>query len=159
MPGMTEIERIRDQLARVFEGEAWHGTPIGTILSGVTAAQASVRPINGAHAIWEIVRHITAWQSIVRRRVSGETISEITDELNCPPASNDSESAWQTSLEELRESYRGLCDLVSGLSEEDLEREVVGKLRNYTVYQDLHGVLQHGLYHTGQIVMLLNALE
>lgn len=156
---MTEIERIRDQLARMFEGEAWHGTPIWTILSGVTAAQAFTRPIEGAHTIWELVRHTTTWQSIVRRRVSGETISEITDELNWPPASNDSESAWQTSLEELRESYRELCDLVSGLSEEDLEREVVGKLRNYTVYQDLPGVIQHGLYHTGQTVMLLKALE
>ena len=56
---MKESERIAEQLRRAWEGEAWHGPPLKEILAGVTAQQAAARPVGGAHAIWEIVLHIT----------------------------------------------------------------------------------------------------
>ena len=59
---MTETERIRDQLRRAFEGDAWHGPGVLELLENVTASQAAARPIAGAHSIWELVVHIQAWE-------------------------------------------------------------------------------------------------
>ena len=34
---MDELERIRDQIARALEGQAWHGLPLMEVLSGIDA--------------------------------------------------------------------------------------------------------------------------
>ena len=67
----TEIDRILDELGREYDGDPWHGSPLLRILEGVTAADASARPIPGGHSIWELVLHMTGWKNEVRRRLSG----------------------------------------------------------------------------------------
>ena len=63
MPGtMRQAERIVDQMERAFRGSPWYGPAAQRVLGGVTAAQASARPIAGAHSIWELVLHMTGWK-------------------------------------------------------------------------------------------------
>ena len=81
---MSESARIADQLRRAFAGEAWHGDSLFEILEGVTAAQASARPIKNAHTIWELVLHIAAWDNAVLRRLGGVAV-ELSDTENFPP--------------------------------------------------------------------------
>jgi len=91
---MTEIERIADQLRRAHEGEAWHGPALNEILKGVTAEAAARRPIASAHSIWEIVLHVGVWESVVRRRLSGEVIGDLPPEQDWPAVRETSEGAW-----------------------------------------------------------------
>ena len=67
---MTEVDRIRDQFRRAFEGEAWHGPSVLALLDGVTAQQAAAHPIPGAHSIWELTLHIAAWERACLRRLT-----------------------------------------------------------------------------------------
>jgi uncharacterized damage-inducible protein DinB len=159
---MTDSPRVRqigELLERVFEGDAWHGTPILTLLSGIDASQAMSRPVGGGHSGWEILGHITAWLSIVRTRVGGDPVHEIPDELDWPLPAGSSDLEWDEARQALREAYVELCASLERLSDADLANRVEGKLRQYTVYDDLHGVVQHSLYHTGQIVLLAKAAE
>ena len=71
---MSEIDRILDELERDHTGDTWHGSPVTHVLRGVTAAQASARPIPHGHTIWELVLHMTAWKNEVRRRIGGELV-------------------------------------------------------------------------------------
>src|SRR5439155_26197090 len=48
---MTEIARILDQLKRAYEGNAWHGPSVREALEGVTAKQATKRPLSNAHSM------------------------------------------------------------------------------------------------------------
>ncbi len=66
---MSEIENILDELRRIHDGDAWHGPALKESLSGVTAEQAAARPVAGAHSVWEIVRHVTDWENVFRRRL------------------------------------------------------------------------------------------
>ena len=50
----------------------------------VAATSAVHRPIPGAHNIWEIVLHVGVWESIVRRRLSGEVVRNVPPELSVP---------------------------------------------------------------------------
>lgn len=155
--GRDEVARLCGQLDRVFAGEAWHGRPVLEVLASVTAEQAAARPIDDAHSIAEIVNHIAAWLSIVRLRVGGTPIGEITAEIDWPPSTDASRQGWDAAREHLRQSYFALATLLERLTDADLDRELQGKLRNYTVYEDLHGVIQHSVYHLGQVVLLANA--
>ena len=152
---MTEIQRIADQLRRAYEGEAWHGPSLRELLSSVTAAQAARRPLPGAHTIWELVLHIAAWESIVRRRLGGEAV-EATPEQDWPPVRDTSDAAWKKTLEELARSHLALRESVAALSDDQLRQKVAGQ--NYSIYGMLHGLIQHDLYHAGQIALLKKAL-
>lgn len=153
---MSEAERLHDQLRRAFEGGAWHGPAVREVLSGVTAQQAATRPLPRAHTIWEIVHHIAAWESIVRRRLAGEAITDVPDELDWPPVGDTSKAAWKKALEDLNRGHQQLRQAVAGLTDERLSQKVPGK--NHAAYIEVQGAIQHDLYHAGQIAILKKAL-
>lgn len=153
---MAEIHRILDQMDRAFSGDAWHGPSLMAVLDGVSAEDASKHPIPGAHSIWELVHHIGAWNTISQHRLAGESV-QITPERDWPPVWEVSETAWKRALENLVESRTRLRESVERFSDEQLAQKATGP--DYSRYVVLHGVVQHDLYHAGQIVMLKKALS
>ena len=151
---MSEAARIADQLRRAFDGEAWHGDSLFEILKGVSAKQAAARPIADAHSIWELVLHIAAWDSVVARRFGG-AVAELEDAENFPRVADESEAAWRKTLAEVRRVHQELIDAVAKMPDSRLEEMVPGKEgAHYTFYCMLQGVVQHKLYHAGQIALL-----
>jgi len=156
---MSETARIADQLRRAFQGDAWHGDSLLEILDGVTAAQAAARPLKHAHTIWELVLHITAWDSAVRRRLAGAAV-DLSDEQNFPSVMDPSENAWRRTIEQTRKVHNELVQAVEAFPDERLAEKVPGKKSEpdwYDFYYMLHGVVQHELYHAGQIALLKKA--
>lgn len=152
---MSEIERIDDQFRRAFEGPAWSGPAVRELLADVVAKEAAAKPLPGMHSIWEIVLHISAWNRAVRRRLEGEVILELPAEEDWPAVRDMDEKAWRTTLREGEQDYRGLRETISHLDEMQLAQIVPGK--DYSVYVMLQGVIQHALYHAGQIALLKKA--
>jgi uncharacterized damage-inducible protein DinB len=151
---VSEAARISDQLRRAFDGDAWHGDSLFEILEGVTAARAGARPIEGAHSIWELVLHIAAWDGAVLRRL-GAVAVELSDAENFPPVTDLSEAAWRAALAKVRRVHEELVAAVAALPDSRLDEMVPGKEgAHYTFYYMLHGVVQHELYHAGQIALL-----
>jgi uncharacterized damage-inducible protein DinB len=152
---MSEIKRIKDQLKRAFDGEAWHGPSVSEVLAGVTAEQAAAHPVTGAHSIWEIALHICAWERIGRKRIEEWVPMEVTPEEDWPPVPETSEHAWKNALNRLRLNHLALEEMIVRLDETRLQDQVPGT--PYNVYFLLHGVIQHDLYHAGQIALLKKA--
>jgi uncharacterized damage-inducible protein DinB len=155
----SESGRIADQLRRAFDSDAWHGDSVFEILEGVTAEQAAARPIPNAHTIWELVLHIAAWDGAVLRRLGGVAV-ELTDAENFPPVGDASEAVWRETLAEARRAHEKLVAAVADLPDSRLDDIVAGKEEegaHHTFYYMLHGVVQHELYHAGQIALLKKA--
>ena len=156
---ITEVDRIRDQFRRAFDGEAWHGPSVLALLEGVTAAQAAAHPIPGAHSIWELTLHIAAWEEACRRRLQGDP-AQLSDEENFAPINDTSEQAWEKAKQYLIDTHRGLLDAIAQLDEARLNEPIIVSTTTpfSTVYVTLHGGVQHDLYHAGQIAVLKKAL-
>jgi uncharacterized damage-inducible protein DinB len=153
---MSEIARILDQFDRAYRGEAWHGPSLRALLDGVTAQDAAKHPVQGAHSIWEVVNHLAAWHQIVRRELAGEAI-EVTPEMDWPPVWEVSEVAWRRALDVLDESRKRLRTDAETLKEAQLNETPASQ--KYSRYVMLHGLVQHDLYHAGQIAILEKALR
>jgi uncharacterized damage-inducible protein DinB len=150
----SESSRDADQLRRAFYGEAWHGDSLFEILGSVTAAQAAARPISRTHTIWELVLHIAAWDGVVVRRLGGATVT-LSDAENFPPVADTSEAAWQKAQAEMRRVHEKLIESVAAFPDSRLDEIVPGNSSTgHTFYSMLHGVVQHELYHAGQIALL-----
>jgi uncharacterized damage-inducible protein DinB len=66
-------------------------------------------------------------------------------------------ATWNQTLETMQKNYEELKTAISKLSEEDLTKPVFD-IPNYN-YVLLHGIIQHNLYHAGQMAMLRKALK
>jgi uncharacterized damage-inducible protein DinB len=153
---MSEINRILDQMDRAYSGEAWHGPDLKQLLDGISAEDASKHPVAGAHSIWELVNHIAAWNTIVQQKSKGEPVA-MTTELDWPPVWETSEVTWKRALENFAESRTRLRNYVKTVHDDQLDEPI--QRENYSRYVLLHGLVQHDLYHAGQIAVLKKALR
>jgi len=154
---MTEIERILDQLKRAYEGGAWHGPSVREVVEGVTAQQAHARPLPNGHTIYELVRHIAVWEDAGRRRSEGDPADiAISSPEDWPPPNDTSEAAWEQAKAALDRGHQALVEAITRVDESRLDEPIVeGKS---SVYVTLHGVIQHDLYHAGQMAILKKAV-
>jgi uncharacterized damage-inducible protein DinB len=153
---MREIERIVDQLNRAFVGEAWHGPAVIEILEGITAQQAAAHPLAGGHSIWELALHITAWTRAGSRRLRGDR-AQLSAVENFPPVTDTGESAWEDARESIKLAYEELRGAILLLDDSRLNQPIMEGMSS--VYVTLHGVIQHSLYHAGQIAILKKAFS
>ena len=155
---MTEIERILDQLKRAYEGNAWYGPSLREVLAGITAEQARARPLHNAHSIWELVHHIAVWENVGRRRLTGDRAAiDISSPEDWPPADDVSEAAWERAKTALDSVHQALVAAIAQVPESRLDEPIFEGMS--TVYVTVHGVIQHDLYHAGQIALLKKALS
>jgi hypothetical protein len=153
---MTETSRIADQLHRAYAGPAWHGPALTAILADVTAAEASAHPVPGAHSIWELVLHITVWMWVADRRIAGEVIPDLPLDRNFPSPGEPSEAGWRNALDALAQIEQRLEAVIRALPDARLSDIVMGD-EPQSIYILLHGIVQHNLYHGGQMAILKKA--
>jgi len=154
---VSETARLADQIRRAFEGEAWHGDSVGELLANVDAKTAAAHPIQGAHSIWELLLHIAAWDDAVLRRAGGTAV-KLGDEENFPPVIDTSEKAWRKAVEQVKQKHDALVRAVAAFPEARLFDPVPGKPEKYyDHFYMFSGIVQHELYHAGQIALLKKA--
>jgi len=148
---LSQSARLADQLRRAFSGPAWHGPALLQLLKDVDAKTAAARPLANAHSIWELVLHIAAWDGAALRRLGGKR-ARLTDKQNFPPVPEATEAAWREAVAHAKRMHDELVKTVASLPDSRLRETVPGK--RYDFYHMLHGVVQHELYHAGQIAVL-----
>jgi uncharacterized damage-inducible protein DinB len=154
---MSETARLSDQIRRAFEGDAWHGDSVIEILQGVDAAMAAAHPIKNAHSIWELVLHIAAWDGAVLKRTGGAAV-ELSDDQNFPPVKDASDAAWRRAVEHAKRTHNELVQAVTVFPDARLAERVPGKTESYyNFFYLFSGIVQHELYHAGQIALLKKA--
>ena len=157
---MNEIERIIDQLEREHAGEPWHGSPLQQILAGISHTQAAAKPLAHAHSIWELVLHIAAWKNETRHRLTGARAGE-PQEGDWPVPADATPGNWREAVERLELAHRLLVSAVRDLPEPKLFEPTNDKRHEgiaATYYELLHGIVQHDVYHAGQIAILKKAV-
>jgi uncharacterized damage-inducible protein DinB len=160
---MSEIDRIIDQLQREHEGDPWHGSPLRTLLAGMRAEVAAAHPIRRVHSVWEIVLHMTSWKNEVRRRLSGAPAGE-PEEGDWPEVPAPTEEAWTAAVARLEDAHKALVTAIQQLPEAKLfeptndprNRETGSGVSYYVL---LHGIVQHDVYHSGQIALVRKGAE
>lgn len=154
---MSRGQRVAEAIERSVSGPVWHGPALADLVGDVTAEQAAERAVPGAHTIWELVLHVTAWTEIARERLIGSAKGDPTPEEDWPPVRDTSADAWRATLERLKDAHRELAADVAKLGDSDLIGRVPGK--DHTVLTMVHGIVEHDAYHGGQIAILKRALQ
>jgi uncharacterized damage-inducible protein DinB len=152
---MGEVSFLIDQVRRAFDGDAWHGDSVLEVLKDVDAATAAAHPIAGAHSVWELVLHIAAWDGAVLRRLTADVPVELSGNEDFPVVRETSEAAWRTAREHLKKVHSDLLLSLKEFPEARLDEPIPGK--DYNFRHMFFGLVQHEIYHAGQIALLKKA--
>jgi uncharacterized damage-inducible protein DinB len=160
---MREVDRIAGEFERACAGDPWYGPPLSTVLAGIGANAAVSRPIAGAHSICEIVLHMTGWVREVARRLR-DGIAREPEHGDWPACTVRTESDWQAVVAGLDAANAELLTAIRAADDARLA-EQIGDAREpslgtgVTRYVTLHGIVQHQVYHAGQISLLKKVRE
>jgi uncharacterized damage-inducible protein DinB len=153
-PNQSEGARIADQMRRAFDGSAWHGPALLELLENVDVATAAAKPVANAHSVWELVLHIAVWDRVAIDRLDGKK-AQPSGDLNFPPVPTPTLAEWRKAVAHTKRTHDALIKKVAALPDSRLRDRCPGK--RYDLYHLLHGVVQHELYHAGQIAILKKA--
>lgn len=151
-----EVRRVRMQIRRSFHGPAWHGPSVKEALAGVTHREAMRHPLPSAHSIWELVLHQTAWLEVVVERLQG-TFVTVEPGDDWAEVESATEQDWQAALTELEKAQCALERALDPVTDKALADFVPGC--SYTNYFMLMGIVQHNVYHAGQIMLIKKAVR
>lgn len=150
---MSRASRLAQAAQAAFDGDPWYGPSLDSVLDEMPPRRIHERPVAGAHSIAELMAHIAHWKDVVRRRLEGD------------PAPDANQADWpeipsSASFDELRrridEAHARLVARVSGLDDSALDAEVAGN--RISREEIVHGIVQHDIYHAGQLTLLARAL-
>lgn len=157
------IRFLRGELRRSLHGQAWHGPALLEAMRDVSWQEAVTRPPGGRHCIAEIATHTAAWLEEVTRRLDGSA-PRMPARGDWCDATRFSESDWHRTLREIEEAGAALDERLAGLTPDRLlavcgegnvhDAPLGSGVRFATM---LNGVIQHNVYHAGQVVLLTNA--
>ena len=148
---MREAEFLAEQIRVTFEGDSWHGPSVAKVLEGVDYNQARAKPLPDRHSIWELVEHINTWMNAANWAVENRRIYDPKNIVDWPPVGRTVEE-WGQSTARLGLTVTRLIHSLTGWRDEDLDEIIDGGKYSYRFL--LHGVVQHNVYHAGQISIL-----
>jgi uncharacterized damage-inducible protein DinB len=150
---MQQTQRIADAYRAATVKGAWYGPSLGELITQIPAELATKIPASGAHSIAELLQHLLLWNERIRSTSDSSPLPPWVPEKDwAEPAIpwNELVSRWSQSRELLEEKIRNF-------PVEDLAKQVPG--RNYPYETMLHGIVEHAIYHSGQIAMVLSMLR
>jgi uncharacterized damage-inducible protein DinB len=110
--------------------------------------------VAGAHTVAELLVHIAHWKDVVRRRLEGDALPDAND-TDWPPL--EANATLRELRRRLEEAHGKLANCVAALDEAGLDAQVAGN--RISREEIVHGILQHDVYHTGQLSLLVKALR
>ncbi len=152
----TEIAFITRQLKDAYEGDPWFGRSVTSILADTTETTA-FQKLNGQHSIVEILWHIITWREFVLDRLQPAKPMGYFEENDWRDLDHTNKKLWSQGVERLQQLQGELILLLQKSSDEILENIVAE--RKYNFRKLLNGLIQHDIYHLGQIAFIGKMLQ
>jgi hypothetical protein len=147
----SEIQVLLDLLDEGYDRESWHGANLRQSINRVKLDEATWRPSDAYHNVWEIVIHAAYWKYVVWRRLTGEKRGGFprkgSDWFVRP--SGEAGESWTEDVKLLEEIHQKLRLAVVGLDSSELP--LAPGESTVTNAAIIRGVAFHDVYHAGQI--------
>ncbi|WP_448699729.1 DinB family protein [Mucilaginibacter sp. AW1-3] len=155
---MTNSERLYNQLSTALYGHAWYGSPIYNVIDGLSFDSAYQKLPGASNSIAAILMHMLAWTEEVISRVQGN-VASIPAAGDWPEVGEPSEQNLQQLINNFKLVNVELLQLISDFPEDKWNTPTNDPRGIYTGYEASYeamvtGLIQHHVYHTGQIVLL-----
>ena len=154
----TQMLQLAESLKEAYEGEPWFGKSALTLINETTPEMALQQPA-GQHSILELVWHMANWRAFTINRVRKDDSVPVEhfEKDDWRQLDHTNTSLWQQGVDLYKKTHNELVELLQQQTDELLAENVLG--RNYSYSTLINGILQHDVYHLGQIAYLQKLLR
>lgn len=148
-----ELLSIIRNLQNINTGQPWYGRPVYEMLEEIDAKIVYTKPNENSHSLIELLYHMITWSEFTLKRIEGDKEHDMAasekwiggkliprcihgkkDYLNSKPFMKRSLSCW--------------------IKKDDAFLKEIVDYRNYNFRFLLNGLIQHNIYHIGQIAYI-----
>ena len=151
------INDIIRQLNELQEGSLWFDQSFKDKFDNLSDDDAFIRPLPEIHSVAEHISHMLAWRKECVLRYKGQK----TELMNSPEDWKDNAElrklGWTNLKNALYESRIELIDLFAHKDDSYLETRFLDT--EYNFHYLIEGIIQHDLYHLGQIGVTIKLLN
>jgi uncharacterized damage-inducible protein DinB len=152
----NEVQSIISNLDRVVNGQPWYGEAVMPMLQKIHPAVVYINPKN-SHAAIEILYHMINWAQFTLNRLQRKPEEELMDSEESDWRTIDpKEHTWKNGLAEFQDLHKKIIAILQ--KKEDAFLSELVDFRDYNFRFLLNGLIQHHIYHLGQIAFLKNLL-
>jgi uncharacterized damage-inducible protein DinB len=153
-----QIGHIISALRTVVEGEPWFGKPVMTLLHEINPANVYKKPNDNSHSVIELLYHMLNWAEFTLKRIENEDDEDVAifDRQDWRPI-NPNEHTWEKAIAQFKVTNDLIIEALQSKNDAFLNEKV--DYREYNFRFLLNGLIQHNIYHAGQIAYLKKLLE
>ena len=154
-----EIQYIIKSFESTLTGQPWFGRSVYAILGEVDESKAQIKPNETEHSLIELLWHMNTWAeftlgSLENRSTEEMKAIETMDWRNIDPNIH----TWKKGMEQLKTIHRKIIELLKQKTDDSFLSGIV-TIREYNYSFLLNGLIQHNIYHSGQIAYLKKMLN
>ena len=158
---MKEItNEIIRSLSEIFEGQPWYGDSVMRKLENLPYIIGYKTCIPESHSVAQIVGHHIAWKKFAVEKLKNNAsyTLEIDSKEDWPDIDVHSQKEWEELKRNLVAAQSKIYELLNEKEDDSyLEDKVSGK--DYDFRYLLNGIIQHDIYHIGQIGLIESQLK
>ena len=160
---MKISEQLSNDLTAALQGDPWYGNNVYNIIDAVSFETAFGKPAGSIHNIAGIVLHMISWTEEVMDRMNGLT-AQLPSSGDWPDPGQPDEQKWQNYVSDLKLVNVNLLGIIQNFPEEDwqlpFKDERDRELGTGVNFEELvKGLIQHHIYHSGQVALLTRILS
>jgi len=153
-----EIQKIIKELQVTLDGDPWFGQSVYALLNDVSADYASVKPNESSHSLVELIYHMNTWAEFTLKRIHKEQIDDMAafeklDWREIDPMIH----GWEEGLSAYIATNQELIALLE--TKDDAFLNEIVDYRDYDFRYLINGLIQHNIYHAGQIAYVKKLLS
>ena len=152
-----EIQSIIRNLENTLDGDPWYGRPVYAILREVDSSIAYKKPTPGSHSLIDLLYHMLTWAEFTLKRIEKDDINDLAafeklDWREIDPKLHD----WDEGLAAFIAAHQQIIALLH--TKKDTFLDEIVDYRQYDFRYLLNGLIQHNIYHLGQVAYLKKLL-
>ncbi|HQX72198.1 MAG TPA: DinB family protein [Chitinophagaceae bacterium] len=153
-----ETQSIIRRIENVNSGEPWFGRAVFVILEEVDAKKVSIKPNCTEHSMLELLYHMITWADFTLKRLEKNNKMDMAafEKMDWREL-NPKLHSWKKALAEFKAINKKIIALLDK-KDDDFLLEIVD-YRKYNYRFLLNGMIEHSIYHLGQVAYLNKMLS
>lgn len=153
-----ETQYIIKTFESTLSGQPWFGRAVYEILGEADETKAGTKPNGTEHSMLELIWHMNTWAEFVLGSLKSRTAEDMKSiEANDWRSIDPKVHTWKHGVEQLKATHNKIIELLNQKTDDSFLSEIV-LTRQFNYRFMLNGLVQHNIYHLGQIAYIKKML-
>jgi uncharacterized damage-inducible protein DinB len=147
------------RIEEIYSGNPWYGNSILETLKNINSGEAVKEIFPGGHTMVDLIYHMITWRYFTVKQLQGDGEYDVkqNDQNDWRAIDYNKKNLWEDTLSDFENMHKALLTELKNFKDEKLEEKIPA--RNFTYEYLLSGLIQHDIYHLGQIGLIKSALK